>query len=243
MTWKNLTITNNLPPLSSDYSASILPNGIIVYFGGQDNDTLAKMNDIKLFDTKKNEWSYMDATGDYVDSRWSFASVLTPDGYIIIFGGCTLNRTSINTKVAVLDTNKSPYEWSIPSSSKANSPPTIYGHTANLYYNYMIIAFGYDADNRIYNSKVYLYDITNNTWVTRFNPSPSPSPTRTPIFTPSSTPSHDSPKFLKPLLIGLGVVIGVIILICITIFIFCKKVRKVESPVLEIAGTTIESRS
>ncbi|RHZ54934.1 hypothetical protein Glove_421g64 [Diversispora epigaea] len=237
MTWKNLTITNNLPPLSSDYSASILRNGIIVYFGGQDNDTLVKMKDIKLFDTKKDEWSYMDATGDDVESRWGFASVLTPDGYIIIFGGCTLNYTSINPKVAVLDTNKSPYEWSIPSSSKVNSPPTIYGHTANLYYSYAIITFGYDADNVMYNSKVYLYDITNNTWVTLFNLPPPLSPDSTSAPTPTFTPS---PKFLKPLLIGIGTVMGVIILTCIAIFIFrkkCKEGRKVENPILKIAGT------
>ncbi|RHZ54991.1 hypothetical protein Glove_421g124 [Diversispora epigaea] len=45
------------------------------------------------------------------------------------------------------------------SSSKVNSPPPIYGHTANLYYNYMIITFGRDIDNRMYNSKAYLGDI------------------------------------------------------------------------------------
>ncbi|CAG8778188.1 12299_t:CDS:2, partial [Dentiscutata erythropus] len=77
MTWKNLSIINNLPPVSSDYSASLLPNGIIVYVGGQEkNDTLTKMNSIKLFDTNKDEWSYMDAIGDEVDPRWIFASVL-----------------------------------------------------------------------------------------------------------------------------------------------------------------------
>ncbi|RHZ87196.1 hypothetical protein Glove_40g162 [Diversispora epigaea] len=212
MTWKTLNITDNLPPLNCDYSASILPNGIIVYFGGQDEtDILVKMTNIKLFNTKKDEWSYMVATGDDVDPRWSFASVLTQDGYIIIFGGCTLDHTGINPKVAVLDTNKSPYEWSIPSSSKVNSLPSIYGHKANLYYNYAIITFGYDMDNDDYNSKIYLYDITNNTWVTRFDPPPSPSPS--PSFSPSSSPptpifnsipTSTPPKFLKPLLIGLG---------------------------------------
>ncbi|RHZ87162.1 hypothetical protein Glove_40g104 [Diversispora epigaea] len=94
---------------------------------------------IKLFDTKENEWSYMDVTGDDIDSRSNFASVLR--------------------------------------------------HTAILYYNYMIITFGYDIDNQTYSSKAYLYDITNNTWVIRFESSPSTTST---------------PEFLKPLLIGLG---------------------------------------
>ncbi|RHZ71085.1 hypothetical protein Glove_262g58 [Diversispora epigaea] len=177
MTWKNLSIINNLPPLSNGYSASILPNGIIIYFGGlEGSDTLITMKNIKLFDTKENEWSYMVATGEDVDSRRNFASVLTPDGYIIIFGGRTNSFASVSPKLAVLDTNKSPYEWSIPSGSKVNSPPFIYGHTANLYYNYMIITFGYNIDNGMHNSQVYFYDITNNMWITSFNPSPSPSP-------------------------------------------------------------------
>ncbi|RHZ54915.1 hypothetical protein Glove_421g133 [Diversispora epigaea] len=215
MAWKNLTITNNLPPLSSDYSANILPNGIIVYIGGQDGTgTLVKMNNIKLFDTNKVEWSYMPVNGDNVDSRWFFSSVLTPDGYIIIFGGCTLTLSSVSPKLAVLDTNI--YEWSVPSGSNANSPPSIYGHTANLYNNYMIITFGYDIDDQMYNSQVYLYDITNNTWVTRFNPPP---------------PSTHSKKFLKPLLIGLGTGIGVVVLICIAIFVYRKIM---ENRVLEI---------
>ncbi|RHZ54932.1 hypothetical protein Glove_421g66 [Diversispora epigaea] len=236
MAWKILTITNNLPPVSNDYSASILSNGIIVYFGGQSNGTLLKMKNIKLYDTKKDEWSHMVATGIDVDSRFLFASVLTPDGYIIIFGGCTVNLTSVSPNLAMLDTNKSPYEWSIPSSSKVNSLPSIYGHAANLYYNYAIITFGYNLENRIYNSKVYLYDITNNTLVTQFNPPLSFSPSPNPILNSTSTPSPDSPKFLKPLLIGLGTGIGVIILICIGIFIYLKKFKKVESPVLKIAG-------
>ncbi|RHZ87193.1 hypothetical protein Glove_40g165 [Diversispora epigaea] len=235
MTWKNLSIINNLPPLSGSYSASILPNGIIVYFGGRrDYNTLENMKDIKLFDTKKNEWSYMDATGDDVDSRYRFSSVLTPDGYIIIFGGSKTNGgINVSPRLAILDTNKSPYEWSIPSSSKVNSPPSIYGHTANLYNNYMIITFGQDEDNNVYNSIIYLYDITNNTWVTRFDPAPAPSSSPSSPSSSSSS-STSSPKFLKPLLIGLGTGIGAVVLICIAIFIFRKKV---ESPVLRIAGS------
>ncbi|RHZ46813.1 hypothetical protein Glove_606g186 [Diversispora epigaea] len=40
MTLKTLSISKNLPLPNSDYSASLLPNGIIVYIGGQENQTL-----------------------------------------------------------------------------------------------------------------------------------------------------------------------------------------------------------
>ncbi|CAG8828062.1 25925_t:CDS:1, partial [Dentiscutata erythropus] len=64
-----------------------------------------------------------------------------PDGHIIIFGGRTQEFTSVSPILALLDTNTYPYEWSIPGSASFNSPPSIYGSTANLYYNYMIITF------------------------------------------------------------------------------------------------------
>ncbi|RHZ53482.1 hypothetical protein Glove_441g92 [Diversispora epigaea] len=215
MTWMNLRIYKNLPSSCSDYSANILPDGIIVYIGGQEiGGPLVKMKNIKLFDTNKSEWSQMNAIGgDDIDSRWLFTSVLTSNGFIIIFGGCSYYLTSVSPKLAILNTNKSPYEWTIPDSSKA---PSIYGHSANLYCNYMIITFGFDIDNKTYNShQVYLYDITNNTWVTRFNP---------PTTCNSTFPSPACGLTCK-LLIGFGTGISVV-LICVGIFIVHKKRKR-----------------
>ena len=44
--------------------------------------------------------------------------------------------------MVLLDTNISPYSWTIPNIPSANSPPPLAGHTANLVENYMMIAFG-----------------------------------------------------------------------------------------------------
>ena len=44
--------------------------------------------------------------------------------------------------MVLLDTNISPYSWTIPNIPSANSPPPLLVHTANLVENYMIIAFG-----------------------------------------------------------------------------------------------------
>ncbi|CAG8773123.1 6684_t:CDS:2, partial [Dentiscutata erythropus] len=164
------SITGDSIPVRQQMTGVINPKGIIYIFEISLDlpSNLVKMKNLKLFDTTIDEWSSMDAVGADVDPRWIFSSVL--NGRIIIFGGCTFNNTGVSPKLAVLDTNKNPYEWSIPSSSNVNSPPSIYGHTANLYYNYMIITFGYDIDNETYNSQVYLYDIKNNAWVTHFDP-------------------------------------------------------------------------
>ncbi|RHZ84583.1 hypothetical protein Glove_79g83 [Diversispora epigaea] len=45
-----------------------------------------------------------------------------PDGYIIIFGGCLYSNTGVYVSTSpylnTLDTNKTPFEWSIPSNSE-----------------------------------------------------------------------------------------------------------------------------
>ncbi|RHZ52407.1 hypothetical protein Glove_461g39 [Diversispora epigaea] len=185
-TWTTLSISKNLPIQCAGYTANILPNGNIVYIGGIEgvnvytNVTLVNINQIKLFDTNKHEWSYMNATGEKIDSRQYFTSVLTPDGYIIIFGGTTYAATiaglaDVSPSLAMLDTNKNPFEWSIPSNSEVNSPPSIYGHSANLYNDYMIITFGFNLDTQLNSSQVYLYNIKSNNWVTTFSP-PAISP-------------------------------------------------------------------
>ncbi|RHZ86443.1 hypothetical protein Glove_51g87 [Diversispora epigaea] len=225
----NLTSTAGL----IDYLANILPNGIIVYIGGQENTgltyyILVKMKSIRLFDTTKLEWSSMNATGDDVDSRWYFSSVLS----------------SVSPDLAVLDTNKSPYEWSIPSNSKANSPPSIYGHSANLYFNYMIVLFGYNADDEIFNSQAYLYDITSNKWVTSYNPLVPTTSTSTSTNTNTNTHTNTvtiPKKLSKSLAIGLGLGISTAVVmtgIFAIIFILRKKKERESqvSGILEISG-------
>ncbi|RHZ88418.1 hypothetical protein Glove_23g73 [Diversispora epigaea] len=211
-TWTTLNLENR-PTICDEYAANILPNGIIVYIGGveQVNDganfTLVNMNKIKLFNTYTYQWSQMNATGDEIDPRWFFSSVLTPDGHIIIFGGCTRNFSGVSPNLAVLDTTKKPFEWSIPSNSKINSPPSIRGHTANLYYDYMIIIFGLDTNTGLFSSQVYLYNIKSNNWVTTFSP-PENEPS---INTPENEPSINTPGTNKPLAIyiGIGIAIGI----------------------------------
>ncbi|RHZ81951.1 hypothetical protein Glove_116g44 [Diversispora epigaea] len=145
MDWSTLSITQNLPSPSCGYTADILTNGIIVYLGGVEIAngsytsriaTFPSLKTIKLFDTVRLEWSRMNATGDDVISSRVYHSTVLKDGNIILFGGYGTD----SPKLAILDTNKEIFEWKIPASS--DSSPFLYGHTANLYGNYMIVTFG-----------------------------------------------------------------------------------------------------
>ncbi|RHZ70758.1 hypothetical protein Glove_267g62 [Diversispora epigaea] len=232
--WTKLNIFQNLPSPCSAYTANLLTNGIIVYIGGFESDsgnytmanlTLSSMKILKLFDTKKSEWSQMNVTGgDTIDPRVYHSSVLAPDGNIILFGGVGKYYQPINTKIALLNINKDIYEWSIPSSS---SPPLLFGHSANLYGNYMIVAFGCDVNALTMNSQIYLFDVNQHIWVTTYTPPPIPNA--------SNKPNKSSSLALG---LGLGLGIGGSVLFFLGIIFYKKnKTKPSTNPILEIAGS------
>ncbi len=65
---------------------------------------------------------------------------LAPDGRIIVYGGN--NETLITDKLAILDTKLSSFQWTIPKNIVYPIKDNHFGHTSNLYGNYMITAFG-----------------------------------------------------------------------------------------------------
>ncbi|RHZ77938.1 hypothetical protein Glove_168g40 [Diversispora epigaea] len=257
--WSQMNATGDEISSRLYFSSVLTPDGYIIIFGGISYSSgainivgvspkLAALDtnknpfvwttksEIKLFDTYKHEWSQMNATGDEISSRLYFSSVLTPDGYIIIFGGISyssgaINIVGVSPKLAALDTNKNPFVWT--TKSEVGAPPSIYGHTANLYNDYMIITFGRELDTNNFASQVYFYNIKSDRWVTTFSPhDDKPKPTRP---TPSAT-TTSSPEKQKSLAIGLGIGIGALLLIsCIFIAIFIvHRIRR--SSIIETPG-------
>ncbi|RHZ46873.1 hypothetical protein Glove_606g73 [Diversispora epigaea] len=229
--WSKLNINDNLPLPCSAYTANLLTNGIIVYLGGYEtsdsgnftsfsNLTLSSMNTIKLFDTKKSEWSQMNVTGgDTIKPRIYHSSVLSPDGNIILFGGVGAYNKTVHPKLALLDIKKNIYEWTIPSSYY-NSPPLLFGHSANIYENYMIITFGFDKDNLVMNSQIYFFHIYAHTWSDGFFPKYSP-------YIPDEPENTEFSNDLSPITLDVGLGIGgFIILVFVSMGIIFLKDRK-----------------
>ncbi|RHZ46789.1 hypothetical protein Glove_606g121 [Diversispora epigaea] len=219
-----LSITQNLPSPFSSYTANLLKNGIIVYIGGLEDSherypnlpyKVLGLETLRLFDTIKAEWSSMNVTGgDNIDPRFWHSSVLNTKGEIILFGGCTTNFSRINTKFAILNTNKDIYEWTTPSIS--DSPPLLYGHNANLHGNYMIITFGVNLDNLEMSTQIYLFDVNQYTWVTTYTPPPVP---------PKNDTSKKSSKVLIGIAVGVGGGIVLVILVSIGVGVLLSKRR------------------
>ncbi|CAG8678034.1 3600_t:CDS:2, partial [Cetraspora pellucida] len=179
-TWMIFNFSNTPTPREG-YTATLLKNGYILYIGGTEKfndaskETNVNLNNIPIFDTDDLTWTSMAAVGDTIEPRNSHSAVLTEDGKIIIFGGQSgYGFVQVSPDLAILDTNSSPYKWTILKNvSTANAPPALAGHSSILYKNYMIIIFGRKTLRQLetayvplLNNQLYLFDIKKYAWVT-----------------------------------------------------------------------------
>ncbi|RIB26373.1 hypothetical protein C2G38_265772 [Gigaspora rosea] len=102
------------------------------------------MNEIYIFDTIASAWSQKSALGN-IDPRVGHTAILAPDNYtIVIFGGTqgyVLRQSTSYPTFVLLDVKSEPFQYSSPQTTGKAPPPLSY-HTATLYQNYMIVAFG-----------------------------------------------------------------------------------------------------
>ncbi|KAF0426406.1 galactose oxidase [Gigaspora margarita] len=233
MIWS--TQTQSQPVLVNvDYTATLLPSGLVVYIGGRGSSlgNLYNMSQVQIFDTKSYTWSTKIASGSNIASRASHSAVLTQDGNIIIYGGSISNSSGkivyAFSDIGVLNTNS--WTWSVPSVSGTSAPPLTM-HSAALYKNYMILAFGATSATNLYTNNIYILDIQNYTWVTTFN---------VPITQSNGNSSteqanNNSSNLYIGIGIGAGVVILAVVLFIIGFFIY-KNRHKEE--VIATPGTS-----
>ncbi|GBC02324.1 hypothetical protein RclHR1_04570011 [Rhizophagus clarus] len=170
--------TMDSPKDRFDFTATLLPNGIIVYIGGIivaiSGNKEVDIGEIKLYDTNFSIWTTETAKlVNPIENRYGHTAVLAPDGKIIVYGGVKSidTRQQVAPDLAVLNTNIKPFEWTVPSvSSDVKQVPSLAYHTANLVGDYMIVAFGNitqknsePLENK--NPNIYVMDIKSYTWV------------------------------------------------------------------------------
>ncbi|GBB84331.1 hypothetical protein RclHR1_10950006 [Rhizophagus clarus] len=181
--WVLVPMSNAPTYPRADYTATMLPNGVIVYIGGRTHmvtdglviETELNINQLILYDTKDATWYPMQAIGASIDNRNSHSAVLTLDGKIIIYGGAKgPNLTTVTPSLAILDTSTTVYTWSIPQISSQFYPPPLMLHTADLFGNYMIIAYGNVTNGATspveVNQNIYMLDTGTFSWITSYTP-------------------------------------------------------------------------
>ncbi|CAI2165880.1 5498_t:CDS:2 [Funneliformis geosporum] len=209
--------------LRARYTSVMLHGGVIAFIGGyvrkeengQFSRSLVEMNEISLFHTFESKWHKEIAGGEIIEKRHGHSAVITSDGKIIIYGGISDSLKMVMPVLAVLNTVS--FEWSIPIQTYPMSatelpPPPLTHHTADLYMNYMIVAFG-NITNELttptsMNSNIYILDTNNYSWISSYSYSN--------VSTSTATPQHRSDEISVGLIVGLigaGIACTIIIIV------------------------------
>ncbi|RIB26670.1 hypothetical protein C2G38_2138208 [Gigaspora rosea] len=240
----NLTWTQgsnvNAPTPRVDFTATLLNNGLILYIGGTVGVGIIYMSEIPTYNTNNNSWNTIFAIGDTLNSRSCHTAVLSPDGHIIIYGGGIRDSTDQSQVLASLDTTVNPYKWSIKPMIGSNLPPSLKYHSSDIVGNFMILAFGVMMANNSFlnltnvNSKIYLLDTRNYTWVTSTSTSPNSSHPQNPTVTQIQTVYSNSLSTGVIVAIPL-VLIAVLVIAGFTGYWFYKK--KKQNDIIRISGS------
>ncbi|KAF0559901.1 galactose oxidase [Gigaspora margarita] len=189
--WKNLSLPNH-PSKRSHCSATLMPDGRIIYIGGLTQSNPGEdairvlMTEIYVFNTAQSTWSLKIANSPdsvNIDPRVGHTAVLAPDNYTIVILGGTQSygtgQTTAYPAFVLLDVKSEPFQYSAPTPS-GQAPPPLAFHTATVYQNYMIVVFGNLTNDfgpsTNASADVYLMTLSNYSWVTQFKP-PDPNPT------------------------------------------------------------------
>ncbi|CAG8456112.1 24395_t:CDS:2 [Gigaspora rosea] len=178
--WRNLSDTSDAPMPRSHATATLLPDGKIIYIGGVIKHPFRNQTTLQPM---LNE---ADASFD-VHPRIGHTAILTPDSNsIILFGGTSTLPDEINQiaaypnflvltiepYISALQPFNYKYKYLAPQPS-GNQPSKLSYHTANLYKDQMIVSFGNIIDDigtpsTKVNSNVYILSIKYLTWMTYF---------------------------------------------------------------------------
>ncbi|KAI9010834.1 hypothetical protein CLU79DRAFT_772887 [Phycomyces nitens] len=114
--YTSLTQPNQL--YRNSHSATVLPNGQIVYIGGNvsknktDRMYMPSLNEIDIYDTNTDKWIHINATGESLEGRTDPGTLLGPDKKtIILYGGSNIDISHLND---VLLLNTDTWVWSRP---------------------------------------------------------------------------------------------------------------------------------
>ncbi|CAG8608300.1 3315_t:CDS:2 [Gigaspora margarita] len=157
-----ISIAINAPLPRCNYRAITLPDGNILYIGGNNSTSLMPMDNLPLYNTTSIAWISVTTSGATPPGRQRFSAVL-------IFGGIDYESTFLGD-LWILDINT--FQWSAGQISNPIADLNISGHTATLVNNYMFVTFGL-FNNESASATIYMLDVSQKdsyAWVTEFTP-------------------------------------------------------------------------
>jgi hypothetical protein len=128
--WVPVNTISNAPSPRFMHASEVVGRKIVVH-GGRDNDVL--FDDLWIFNTDSFVWMQPRTAGFGPSPRYGHSLTLTPDGRLLVIGGCSMQEESgipkYNDDIRQLDTET--MVWTRPRVS-GHLPTGRYGHTATL---------------------------------------------------------------------------------------------------------------
>ncbi|CAO3589874.1 unnamed protein product [Absidia cylindrospora] len=154
------------------HTGSMTSDGKLVIIGGAivsgNQNSLASMNQLTIYDTTSNAWSIVNTTGNVPSPRSDHSAVITSDDKIIILGGdsgAVARKKQFTRSVAILDTKT--WTWSIPNMQGILPSSRSYASAAILDGQHVTFAFG-SALNVQYND-INVMDVAGTSWLQSFS--------------------------------------------------------------------------
>ncbi|KAF8656223.1 hypothetical protein AX16_002659 [Volvariella volvacea WC 439] len=183
------------PPDIYGHATVLLPDGRLLVFGGfsQSLGALLPFSQIWVLDTRdaSASWSSirLDQDSEVPSPRRAFAFVTLSDHLVLIQGGSDGDLQRNFDDGWILDLSNDPPSWS-PVPSLVEVGPRR-DHFAVLLGNQVFFGFGYENDAAAPASLI-IYDWSDNSFVSAYNPPPPPPTPSHTIPTPTQTGGHES---------------------------------------------------
>ncbi|KAF9930718.1 Serine/threonine-protein phosphatase bsl1 [Linnemannia zychae] len=154
------------PPALARHTMTLTTDGQAVILGGiTPQGAIANMSVAYVLDTQANkgEWKAVPLNGTAPDPRMSFSTVLVNTTTLLVYGGTNDLKSGFSNSF-YLDLPS--WTWSSPPVQ--GNAPSLWGHTATMAGNFMIVGFGTSSTPS--DERIALLDVVSNTWTNRFRP-------------------------------------------------------------------------
>ncbi|KAF9118514.1 hypothetical protein BGW39_001116 [Mortierella sp. 14UC] len=160
-----VALAANAPALAR-HTMTLTTDGNAVVLGGiTAQGAVANLSIAYVLDTQaaRGEWKTVSLSGTAPDPRMSFSTVLVNTTTLLVYGGTTDLKTGYSNAFYL---DLPTWTWSSPPAQ--GDAPSLWGHTATMAGNFMVVGFGTSSSPR--DERIALLDVTSNTWTKRFRP-------------------------------------------------------------------------
>ncbi|KAG0045259.1 Adagio protein 3 [Gryganskiella cystojenkinii] len=187
------------PPALARHTMTLTTDGQAVILGGVNSQgAVANLSIAYVMDTQANnaEWKPIPLSGTAPDPRASFSTVMVNATTMLVFGGTSDFKKALSSSF-YLDLPS--WTWSSPAAQ--GDAPDLFGHTAVMSGNSMVVAFGLSSQGVLPQNNIAVLDTSSNTWTKQFRPVGMVDP----------TPPSNGGKLSVGAVLGIALVITVAI--------------------------------